>query len=252
MKAFLLIGTMLVLALVAVFIILKVVPLVPQKEPETQQTAAAFAPYFAEQLVTLGIEDVGQPIEGFDADLLSAAYPALVASDFSGVAAAGGAYAVVDDQRTFVRDESKPMTSAERTVTEEGYVTMLANLSARLGQEINSTADVDTLIAAIDTNVQMGVGIGGTQEAFGVRITPTEVLEDSRCPIDVECVQEGTIRVLATLEGGAGSAPQEFSLGEPITTEAEIITLAGVTPVPQSDTTIASEEYRFFFEIQQR
>jgi hypothetical protein len=85
-----------------------------------------------------------------------------------------------------------------------------------------------------------------------VKVTPLLLLEDSRCPIDVQCIQAGTVRIRALLESGLGSGPQVFVLGAPITTEAETVTLIAVRPDPKAGKTIGSAEYTFVFRITKR
>ncbi|OHA18689.1 MAG: hypothetical protein A2836_02435 [Candidatus Taylorbacteria bacterium RIFCSPHIGHO2_01_FULL_45_63] len=94
--------------------------------------------------------------------------------------------------------------------------------------------------------------IGKEVRGLGVTILPQAVLEDSRCPIDVECIQAGTVRVRTFLTSGLGQATQVFTLGELITTEAEIIELVGVLPVAKSGKKIDPADYRFTFKITKR
>ncbi len=91
---------------------------------------------------------------------------------------------------------------------------------------------------------------GGT--ILGVKVTPLEVVEDSRCPVDVTCIQAGTVRVRANLQSGLGTSKQTFTLNTPITTEAEIITLVDVTPGKISTKTISPSDYRFTFKVTKR
>lgn len=94
--------------------------------------------------------------------------------------------------------------------------------------------------------------IGQKVTGQGVSIVPTEVLEDSRCPIDVVCIQAGTVRIKALLVSGLGEANQEFKLGVPVTTEAETVTLTNVSPVPKSTVQIQNSDYLFTFLIAKR
>lgn len=91
-----------------------------------------------------------------------------------------------------------------------------------------------------------------TGEFLDVKITPVEILEDSRCPSDVQCIQAGTVRLRATLTSGLGVADQVFELGKPITTEAEEITLMSVYPEAISTKQIEKTEYVFSFEVKKR
>lgn len=94
------------------------------------------------------------------------------------------------------------------------------------------------------------VGLGQTVMSSGVAITPLQVLEDSRCPIDVTCIQAGRVRLRASLTSGLGRADQVFLIDEPVTTEAEIVTLVEVKPAAISTRPITGADYRFIFKIQ--
>lgn len=211
-----------------------------------------YAEYFEERLIALGVEDIGQPIEGFDASLLIIAFPGLVTSDFNGVETFEGRYQLENGAIVFVRDEESPVSSAERTVSGEGYATLLENVSSRLAITLESNASIDQIISLVDTADRIEVRIDEEGSAFGVKVTPLEVLEDSRCPADVQCVWAGTVRIRALLSSGLGEAPQVFELNQPITTEVEIVTLVGVQPEPRSEEELEPGDYRFIFEIAKR
>lgn len=102
------------------------------------------------------------------------------------------------------------------------------------------------------TTLQIKGGIGESIQGAGVVISPILVLEDSRCPTDVQCIQAGTVRVRTQLQTGQGSAEQIFALNKPITTEAEIITLIEVTPTKNSKVTISPSDYVFTFKVVKR
>lgn len=113
----------------------------------------------------------------------------------------------------------------------------------------------DTLIPTPNTNNENGlveVGLGQTASSLGVTITPLQVLEDSRCPTDVTCIQAGRVRLRASLVSGSRTADQVFIIGEPITTGAEEVALIEVNPAPISTVTITDSDYRFTFKIQKR
>jgi len=209
--------------------------------------------YFEERMLTLGAADIGQPIEGFDANLLMMAFPGLRTSDFSGVETLEGSYSVAEGgMLDFVRRGSQSISTAERTVSAEGYATLLANLSVRLGIPAGDTASVDRIVSAVDTGEHIRTRIDEGGSALGVKVIPLLVLEDSRCPLDVTCIQAGTVRIRATLESGLGTASQVFVLGQPITTEAEEVTLTLVAPEPTSGETILPADYVFTFAVKKR
>ncbi len=111
-----------------------------------------------------------------------------------------------------------------------------------------------TIPSQLNENGLLELNLGETGRALGVKITPKEVIEDSRCPLDVFCIQAGTVRVRAMLESGLGSGPVEqiFQLGMPITTEVEQITLVATEPTTRAGVKIEPAEYLFFFEVKGR
>lgn len=110
----------------------------------------------------------------------------------------------------------------------------------------------DVILQEINKGKYIKTSLEKEVELLGVKITPLEILEDSRCPTDVECIWAGTVRLRATLEGGLGTADQTFELHKTITTEAEEVTLVNVSPSPKSDTEISNEEYIFEFKVSKR
>jgi hypothetical protein len=98
----------------------------------------------------------------------------------------------------------------------------------------------------------VALSIGESATAFGVRVTPLAVTEDSRCAKDVACIWAGTIKVSTELVSGMGTSTMNIELGKPVTTEAEEITLTAVAPEPRAGSAIPAADYRFTFRIEQR
>jgi len=210
------------------------------------------AKYFEAQMIALGIEDIGHPIEGFDSQMLMMAYPGLQHSDFADVEAYEGKYVIQNNEAVFVRTQSQPISSAERTVSSAGYAKLLENLSVRFSHPTYTESDVDALIRKIDLGQRIETHIDQAGGALDVQVTPVAVIEDSRCPLDVQCIQAGTVRVRATLQSGLGSGTETFELNKPITTEAEEVTLVSVSPMPEAGVTIDEKDYIFIFQVKKR
>lgn len=100
--------------------------------------------------------------------------------------------------------------------------------------------------------VSLEARIGQEVSALDVSITPLSVLQDSRCPVGVQCIWAGTVKLKARLSSGLGTATQEFTLGEPITTEVEVVTLKSVAPAPVAGVAIPEGDYVFQFEVAKR
>jgi hypothetical protein len=92
--------------------------------------------------------------------------------------------------------------------------------------------------------------IGSKVSANGVTVTPLAVVEDSRCPVDVQCIQAGTVRITAEVSVAMGSTTREtLTLAKPLQTGTHTVTLIQVTPVKYSGVTIPAANYMFMFEV---
>jgi hypothetical protein len=98
----------------------------------------------------------------------------------------------------------------------------------------------------------LSLHVGESGEAMDVTIIPLEIVEDSRCPIDVQCIWAGRIRVRVQLISGLGTSESIFELNTPITTEVEIVELVSVSPVSVSTSAIKPAEYTFTFTVAKR
>ncbi len=77
------------------------------------------------------------------------------------------------------------------------------------------------------------VEIGETQTlAPEISVTPDAVIEDSRCPPDVMCIQAGTLVVAATFRNGDKAQAADLELGGTMRVPGGMLTLSGATPPP--------------------
>ena len=129
-----------------------------QGDTGVKKVDAKVGEYFATKMRELGAADIGQPIEGFDNNLLIKAFPGLIPADFDGVETLEGVYSVVGGSMDFLRKEGSSITSAERTISEEGFRTLLTNLAKRFNMTVDSNDNVDVIINLINTDdvVQQG------------------------------------------------------------------------------------------------
>ncbi|HEV2747993.1 MAG TPA: hypothetical protein VGW34_11935 [Allosphingosinicella sp.] len=93
--------------------------------------------------------------------------------------------------------------------------------------------------------VEATIALGETASLDGVDVTPLAVEEDSRCPIGVQCIQAGTVRLRVKV-GRRRPAEIVVALERPFALPAaQRLTLAAVTPYPQAGTPIGADAYRF-------
>jgi hypothetical protein len=89
----------------------------------------------------------------------------------------------------------------------------------------------------------------------GIEIMPVKVVEDSRCPVGVYCIQAGTVKLQArvTIKTPTTNttADQTFTLGQLATigTDNKQITLTAVSPNRVAGQAVAAGDYVFTFSV---
>lgn len=96
-----------------------------------------------------------------------------------------------------------------------------------------------------DTKVKIGDKVLNN----GIFITPIEVSSDSRCPVDVKCIQAGTVTLKVKLQLGTNSEEKTLTLGKSVSFGGRLITLVLVTPAPHSKQVISPSDYEFEFSV---
>ncbi len=94
------------------------------------------------------------------------------------------------------------------------------------------------------------VALGQKAYVDGPLVQPIEVLEDSRCPMNVRCVWAGRVRVkMVWIRGNGEKQPFEATLGEPTQLADGQFTLESVRPEKMTNVTIKPSDYRFSFRF---
>ena len=88
-------------------------------------------------------------------------------------------------------------------------------------------------------------------EAITLALTPFDILEDSRCPVNVQCIQAGTVRLKARVTSLAGGTRDvEFKLGEKVMLDNSLeVTLTNAQPAPRAGQEISDSDYSFTFVV---
>jgi hypothetical protein len=95
------------------------------------------------------------------------------------------------------------------------------------------------------------LGLGDTATFRGISITPKRLVEDSRCAVDVQCIQAGTVRVSVESEINGTTRQDAVRLGATTTIDTFAVSLVSVSPEARSTVDIDDEDYRFTFEVRQ-
>lgn len=104
--------------------------------------------------------------------------------------------------------------------------------------------------SAVENAETITLALGESKLIDGKSIKPFQVVEDSRCPTDVQCIQAGTVRVDVGINPNPESVAFELN-GDPIFISPGVYAqLSQVTPNKISTQKIKDADYRFSFVIQ--
>lgn len=97
------------------------------------------------------------------------------------------------------------------------------------------------------------VALGQSVTVGGVVVTPTKVVEDSRCPINARCIWAGRLVVTTQIDGAGWRDTADLTLGEPWSTHGTVLALTSGEPgreAGEGKETPASA-YRFTYEARE-
>ena len=123
---------------------------------------------------------------------------------------------------------------------------LCAALCATLPAACTSLGDVPAAQAVLSegTPTRLGVPV----RVGAVVVTPLEVVEDSRCPINARCVWAGRVIVKARIEGADWRETAQITAGTPHGTHDAIVHLVSVQPDRVTGDAVQPGDYRFLFE----
>lgn len=93
--------------------------------------------------------------------------------------------------------------------------------------------------------------LGQTVAVDGPKVTPLEVLEDSRCPMNARCVWAGQVRLKVRVHLGAGDQERELTSHKPVQVADGSLELVEVQPdrVAGEGEALDPKDYRFGFRF---
>lgn len=112
--------------------------------------------------------------------------------------------------------------------------------------EVKPGVSAIPIVATTTARLQQKITTGG------IMITPLEVVEDSRCPVDVQCIQAGTVRLRTVFESGITKEELILKLGSPSAFMKKQVELLSVDPEQFSKKKLTPTSYRFTFRITER
>jgi hypothetical protein len=117
--------------------------------------------------------------------------------------------------------------------------------AATTGETQNPYPTLDT---ASTTTVTLKLGDHIT--VGGVLLTPTEVLQDSRCAATHICIQAGTVILAVNASDENGASVIDLPLGQTVVQEGLSTTLTAVSPAASAGIQINPADYSFTLNIQ--
>ncbi len=96
--------------------------------------------------------------------------------------------------------------------------------------------------------VQTGAALGQTVRVGAIAITPTALIEDSRCPVDAQCIWAGRVVLAVDVIGSSGRGARQVTLGEPFAFDRRSYALMSAAPDKRANVQTAPADYRFLFE----
>jgi hypothetical protein len=126
-------------------------------------------------------------------------------------------------------------------------------LTATTTQPEASTTD-STLAPALplEESGSRVVSIGDSATVGKITIAPEEIVEDSRCPLGVMCIQAGRLRVLAQIAAVSTSTEHIFLLGEPFVFGDTTITMVLAEPLKRKEVSLEPSDYQLTFKVEKQ
>jgi hypothetical protein len=94
------------------------------------------------------------------------------------------------------------------------------------------------------------LGVGKTGKVGNLSITLNEITQDSRCPVNVQCIWAGEVKVSVIFSYGSQIEAKNISSNDPSYLFAGyLISIASVSPVKKSGEEISAREYRITFGV---
>jgi hypothetical protein len=114
-----------------------------------------------------------------------------------------------------------------------------------------NTYRVDALEAAQNPDPTTGdVGVGETKLINGVKITLNAVLQDSRCPVDVVCIQGGAINTNVTLQSDTDRETLNMPSDEvPHAFDSFKVSIVDINPPRISHQEVDPQAFRITFKV---
>jgi len=116
--------------------------------------------------------------------------------------------------------------------------------------EFAKCPDVVGAIDIIPAVSNMVLSVGQTGKLGDLNITLNKIVQDSRCPTDVQCIWAGLVETEVTIGGFTKLETIKISSGKtPVLFDGYHISISSVTPSAKSGEKISTDEYKVTFHV---
>ena len=111
-----------------------------------------------------------------------------------------------------------------------------------------SRLQVESLKAATPDNI---IGVGETKYVDGIKITLNKIVSDSRCPLDVQCIQAGWVTANVTLLSDTDEETLDMSSNKPPKAfDSFQVSMIEVRPIRISTLMPTPDSYKIVFKVE--
>jgi hypothetical protein len=118
-----------------------------------------------------------------------------------------------------------------------------------IGAGLSACVPAPALTAPASAAAAFTARLGETANLGGRTITALSVLEDSRCPADVMCIQAGTAKILVRVQRGRKATNTVVGLDRPADVGGAWLHLGTVCPYPLASRPVSPADYRMVFVL---
>jgi hypothetical protein len=113
----------------------------------------------------------------------------------------------------------------------------------------NPTATTTPVVSNTLPYGEVTLSLNESAHFADITLTPTSVVEDSRCPMGVYCIQAGTVRVQVKIHSTSGTTTSTIGLDKSSVISGTSITLSKVAPPKAQQKPIKDSDYQFTFDV---
>jgi hypothetical protein len=144
---------------------------------------------------------------------------------------------------------NSPLTPASEVCTMEAKICPDGSAVGRTGPHCEFAACPDAA-EPVATSSDITLDVGKSGEVQGLKVTFNSFVQDSRCPIDVQCIQAGAVTINVTFAHGPHIETKNMPSDEvPQIFDEYKISIVHVAPARESKTEIQKDAYRVTFHV---